>query len=76
MKNVHTFADLSIVKARPECTMSFSEAPATLFWKATDGAMGILPTSLKTLSNDSWTDSVKEGYLIFWLFLPTLITIC
>lgn len=56
-----TLADLSMVKAKPECTMSFSEAPAIFFWKLTDGIMGIRPTSENFLSNDSCTDSEKAN---------------
>lgn len=44
--------------------MSFSEAPAILFWKASDGVTGILPPTLPNLrSKDSWTESennIKE----------------
>lgn len=37
------FAERSIVKSRPEWTISFSEAPAIRFSKATDGTIGIGP---------------------------------
>lgn len=41
--------------------MSFSEAPAILFWKASEGVTGIRPPTLPNLrSSDSWTDSKQK----------------
>lgn len=59
--NELTFADLSIVNAKPECTISFSDAPAIFFWKVTDGIIGIFPISANFLSRDSCTDSEEKS---------------
>lgn len=55
-----TLADLSIEYSRPECTISFSDAPETRVSNSGLGKIGILPPCLPNfLSSDCWTLSTE-----------------
>ena len=58
MLDIITLADLSMVNSSPECTMSFSDAPAILSSNSGLGVIGIFPPFFPNfLSRDVCTDS-------------------